>query len=200
MLHNINDIKNVPAFVKPETPADCSLQFGWTMEFAMRAHGTQTYDKGAPYIVHLIGGSNVLNRFGFRVDDLDFGFYTHQTILLHDTLEDTDVKYATLLHLFGLDVAEAVFAITDIHPVRNRAEANMRTWPGIRNNPIALPCKLADRIFNLETSTANQSRQLQRYVQEYKDFKLALHNGKYTPMWDHLDALVAHAHTKVQQG
>jgi (p)ppGpp synthase/HD superfamily hydrolase len=177
-----------PLFVAPTNDAECSAIYNKALVFAMEAHGSQTYDKGVPYIVHPIGVCTTLSRFGFYLTDLDFGFYVMCVAVLHDIIEDTKYKYRDIKANFGLDVAEAVFCLTD-ELGRDRDEVNRKTWPKIRNNPYALPVKLADRIFNTETSLANKSHQLTRYRNEFTDFMDALSNGKHMPMWKHLEAI-----------
>lgn len=176
------------SFTMPSSDAECSAIYNDALVFAMKAHGSQTYDKGVPYIVHPIGVCNTLSRFGFYLTDLEFGFYVMCVAVLHDVLEDTDVKYTELRDRFGIDIAEAVYALTD-ELGRDRHEKNMKTWPKVRSNPYALPVKLADRIFNTETSLANNSHQLKRYRNEFLDFYAALGNGKHTPMWNHLQTI-----------
>lgn len=187
-------------FKNPETALECTQLYGKALQFAMKAHEGQTYDKGAPYVVHIIGVSNVGSRFGIRVDDPEIGIYKQCVCLLHDTIEDAKVKYRTLLAEFGYEIAEAVFAISDISPTRNREEANTLTWPKIRGNPIALHVKLCDRIFNMETSLANKSRQLQRYGNEYPGFRASLFNGEHVEMWSCLDNLYAQYKMTADEG
>ena len=73
-------------------------------------------------------------------------------------------------------------------------QVNHKTWPKTRTDERAIAVKLCDRAFNMETSLANRSHQLKRYVEEYKDFKSHLEfYGKHTEvmkrLWAHLDSL-----------
>lgn len=180
-------------YVQPTTDRECSSMFNKMLGYAMEAHGSDTYDKGAPYIVHPIGVSNVANRFGIAVTDLEFGYYVHLGCIGHDLLEDTNAKYRTLVQRFGIDVAEIIFLVTD-ELGRTKEEVNHKTWPKIRTDERAIAVKLCDRAFNMETSIANKSHQLRRYTNEYEDFKNHLEfYGKHTEvmkrLWAHLDSL-----------
>jgi (p)ppGpp synthase/HD superfamily hydrolase len=180
-------------YVHPTTDRECSELFNKMLGYAMEKHGADTYDKGAPYIVHPIGVSNVANRFGIAVTDLEFGYYVHLGCIGHDLLEDTDAKYRALLKHFGFDVAEIIYLVTD-ELGRTKEEVNHKTWPKTRSDERAIAVKLCDRVFNMETSLANKSHQLRRYVEEYKDFKNHLEfYGKHAEvmkrLWAHLDSL-----------
>ncbi len=182
-------------YIHPTTDRECSEMFNKMIGYAMQKHDGVNYDKGAPYIVHPIGVSNVANRFGIAVTDLEFGYYVHLGCLGHDLLEDTDAKYRTLVKYFGRDIAEIIYLVTD-ELGRDKDEVNRKTWPKTRADERAIAVKLCDRIFNMETSLANRSHQLRRYTNEYKDFKSHLEFwGKHAEvmkrLWAHLDSLYA---------
>lgn len=152
-------------------------------EFALKVHTTQTYGNIHPYFKHLEDVYNVLIRFGYHEE-------THQELLvasfLHDTIEDTPTSYSDLKKIFGTDVAEIVYCVTD-EMGRNRKEKKTKSYPKIRSNPLAVVLKVADRIANAEFSTKEQSPQLEMYRKEYNEFEyyLRVHN-QIEPMWDHL--------------
>lgn len=180
------------AFKAPETALDCSALYNKMMAYAIQQHGEQKYDKGTPYIVHCIGVSNIASRFGYSVDDLALGYKVHIACIGHDLLEDTNSKYRDLVLHYGPEIAEAIYALTD-EKGRDRHEKNMKTWPGIRNNTLALIVKPCDRIFNLETSIHNRSTQLRRYVNEHVDMRQTLCVPETTSLWEYLDELYVRA-------
>lgn len=180
----------------PTNERECSLAYNAMLEYAMKKHAGATYDKGAPYIVHCVGVSNVANRFGVAVTDLDFGFHVHMACIGHDLIEDAGVKYCNLKAVFGDVVAELIYLCTD-EKGRYREEVNAKTWPELAKDHRAVTVKLCDRIFNMETSLANSSHQLTRYVNEYAAFKKALYCGDDNKagsrvrdrLWEYLDSL-----------
>lgn len=77
------------------------------LEFAINAHlGQKRKGNGKPYIIHPLGVALILAKVG--ADD--------QTIaagLLHDVLEDTNVKKEELVREFGQEVADIVDDVTE---------------------------------------------------------------------------------------
>ena len=108
-------------------------------EFAKLVHRNQKYGT-LPYTSHLEDVYSTLkNQLG--VSD--------ETILasawLHDSIEDTETTYETLLLQFGKEVADLVLTVTN-EKGKNRKEILEKTAPKIKNNEAALVIKLADRI------------------------------------------------------
>ncbi len=119
-----------------------------TLEFATAAHGEQKrkYTE-EPYIVHPVAVAEKLRMFGF-----------HESILcaalLHDVLEDTNVKQHELECEFGPIITRMVVDLTDVYttdkfPKIRRKERKMleayRLW-NIQGNSKSI--KLADIIDN----------------------------------------------------
>lgn len=152
-------------------------------EFALKAHSSQIYGEIYPYYKHLEDVYNVLIRFGFNEkNNLNILIAS----FLHDTIEDTNTSYSDLKKVFGEEVAELVFCMSD-EMGRNRKEKKAKTYPKIRSNPGAVILKVADRIANAEFSTEQKSPQADMYRKEYNDFEynLRIHN-QIDLMWEHL--------------
>jgi GTP pyrophosphokinase len=152
-------------------------------EYALRAHGNQTYGEIYPYYKHLEDVYNVLIRYGFNEEE-------HLDLLtasfLHDILEDTSISYSDLKKTFNENVAEIVFCMTD-EMGRGRKEKKTKTYPKTRSNPRSVTLKVADRIANAEFSVKEKSHQADMYRKEFEDFQynLRIHNH-ITDMWEHL--------------
>lgn len=152
-------------------------------EFTLKAHASQVYAKIYPYFKHLEDVYNVLIRFGFNEKQ-------HLNLLiasfLHDVLEDTNTSYNDIKKVFGEEIAEIVFCMSD-EMGRDRKEKKAKTYPKIRSNPDSVILKVADRIANAEFSTSEKSSQANMYRKEYKDFEyhLRIHN-QIDLMWEHL--------------
>jgi len=142
----------------------------------------QTYD-GAPYVQHLDAVVQVLTRFGETSTELLAAGY------LHDIWEDSDVDLDTLEDLFGEEVRDLVYAVSD-EPGETRQARKAATYPKIAMSCGATKLKLADRIANVEHGirTGNK-KMLAMYSDEYPGFRLALNHGhkEEAAMWDHLD-------------
>ncbi len=152
-------------------------------EFALKAHGDQTYGVGVPYSVHLDNVVGVLLNHGVTDESVLAAGY------LHDTLEDTNaIPYEIELY-FGEKTFELVSAVTN-EEGKNRKERHLKTYPKIKACPGATQLKLADRIANVAYSLHTVSPLFYMYQKEYADFKQALYvEGDCVSMWQDLDVL-----------
>lgn len=158
------------------------LEMREVIQFAMKAHRGQMYGN-LPYIVHLSDVYKVLVEF-----DID-----EQTILagawLHDVLEDTEYHYSDIKEMFGFEVAEIVFAVTD-ELGRNRRERKDKTWPKILKHPRAITLKQADMIANARQGIFEGSDILNMYKKEYPKFKSYFKGRGIDRLWEELDRLL----------
>ena len=161
--------------------------------FAIERHGNQKYSKDAyPYLIHLEDVVNVLKHFGYTEDKYICAGY------LHDTMEDTPTSHNDIKKVFGIEVAEIVYCVTD-ELGRNRKERHEKTYPKILSNPDAIVVKLADRIANVENGIFNKEYEfVKMYAGEYEEFKKILQTeGVCDEMWAYLDELYLNAFKKV---
>jgi guanosine-3',5'-bis(diphosphate) 3'-pyrophosphohydrolase len=155
---------------------------------AIKKHGAQLYSDGNPYILHLEEVVNVLIAFGYTEDKYIIGGY------LHDILENTEISYKDIKELFGVEIAEIVYCVTD-ELGRDRDEKKEKTLPKTRTNKDAIIVKLGDRIANLENSVSknidiNDNDFLIKYTKEHAVFKEMLYFVEHKAMWDHIDDLL----------
>ena len=113
--------------------------------FAARAHQGQTIPGGeVPYVVHVCQVAMEVMASS-RAGDLAM-----LCALLHDTLEDTETKYADLARDFGSEVADGVLALTKNHELP-KPEQMADSLSRIKAQPREVwMVKLADRITNLQ--------------------------------------------------
>lgn len=146
-----------------------------TWVFAARVHREQLVPDGdANYLQHL--GAVTLEILAAHLDqplpDLDLAV---QCAMLHDTMEDQDVAYDTLVQAFGPAVADGVRALSkraDLPKDQAMADSLAR----IRSQPQAVWCvKLADRITNLHGVPLHWGAdKIERYRQEARQILQAL--------------------------
>ena len=117
--------------------------------FAAQAHRGQTIAGGdLPYIVHVGQVANEI-LLGHQLAPFELPELAVQCALLHDTLEDTEVREAQLVAGFGPGVAAGVRALTK-NPSLPKTEAMGDSLRRIRELPREVwAVKLADRIANL---------------------------------------------------
>jgi (p)ppGpp synthase/HD superfamily hydrolase len=152
-------------------------------KFAVDAHGDQLYGT-LPYFKHLDDVHAVLVETG----------HTELNILassfLHDAMEDTGISYNDIKKVFGIEIAEIVYCLTDERG-RNRQEKHEKTYPKLRSNPDSIIVKLADRIANTRQSLDTESNMYVMYQKEYKQFRWTLFvPGHGTQLWTILDSLM----------
>lgn len=148
-------------------------------------HKDQTYGEVFPYTVHLYETASVIKIF-FP----DTKFYLQICALLHDVIEDTPTTRQEIEAIFGKEIADIVWAVTN-EAGANRKERHLKTYPKIKANPDAVLVKLADRISN--TSASFGYPIMSMYRKEYAGFREALYvpGTEAEPMWQHLDNLMA---------
>lgn len=136
------------------------------LEFATKAHEGQVRKySGQPYIVHPIEVATIVKDFGGSQDQID-------AALLHDVVEDTDVTIDQIKELFGNNVAELVFFLTDIS---KKSDGNRATRKAIdRAHILSGPAdsqfiKCADFISNSADILVNDPHFAVVYTKEIKD-------------------------------
>lgn len=146
--------------------------------FAANAHnGQKVPGTDLPYLTHLTMVSMEVMAALAIEDGLD-GNLALQCALLHDVLEDTDIKYDSLKELFGQAVANGVQALTkhDYLPTHEKmADSLSRIQLQTREVWIV---KLADRITNLQPPPKHwTAEKMQSYQQEAQQIYDTLHDA-----------------------
>jgi len=160
--------------------------YEFAKRFAATVHHGQKYGTH-DYTYHLQQVEMVLNRFGFRDEDLRVAAW------LHDVIEDTGISYDKLKSGFGEQIADIVYAVTN-EMGRNRRERYAKTYPKIKANRAGLIIKLADRIANIEFSKGSNTNFVKMYEREWPTFEAELHDPaekdkRLIKMWQYLDSL-----------
>jgi len=117
---------------------------------AEQAHGPQRRDNGDPYITHPVAVADILA--GYRLDTASIA-----TGLLHDVIEDTQVKLPEIQSRFGGEIAGLVDGVTkltrlELQSDRTKQAENFRKLVlAISRDIRVLLVKLADRLHNMRT-------------------------------------------------
>ena len=157
------------------------------IKYAVTAH-EQTlhrYD-GAPYSVHLAMAAHYADMFSYLLPE-EKRDYVLSAVWLHDTIEDCRITYNDLKKVFGAEIAEMVFAVTNNRGRTRDERADEGYYRGIRNTPYATFIKLCDRLANVEYSAVfGEERMMDVYRSEAPHFfsaiKSDLPEADYTPM------------------
>ncbi len=120
------------------------------IDFAVRFHGSQLRQSGAPYYTHPIEVAEILAEFKLDTS-------TIVTALLHDTIEDTEATLDMIKNEFGAEIAYIVNGVTKLDKINFRTESekqaeNFRKFLlAISDDIRVLFVKLADRLHNMRT-------------------------------------------------
>lgn len=144
----------------------------------------QFYD-GKSYSVHLKRVVAAANKFIHLIPQ-DKREIVLAACWLHDTIEDCRLTYNDIKKVFGEEVADIVFALTNEKGKTRGQRADARYYEGIRNNDLSVFVKVCDRIANFEYSTERGSSMANVYKKEMDGFIGKLHTEKFTEMFSYL--------------
>lgn len=123
------------------------------VRLAVQAHAGQTRkDDGSPYIVHPFMAASILMRH-------DFSPVVVAAVLVHDTLEDTDVTEEEIRTHLGPDVLRIVQTVTEDKSLKWE-ERKQRYIETVRaGEEGAKAVSVADKIHNLESTLYAHEKQ-----------------------------------------
>lgn len=123
------------------------------IEFAVRAHAGQ-FRKGTkiPYIVHPLGVAKTLIQHGCKEEVVIAG-------VLHDTVEDTSVKYPEIEEQFGKEVAALVRGASEPDKSDTWENRKRHTVEKIKTAPVdLLLLSCADKLDNIRAIKGDYAR------------------------------------------
>ena len=126
--------------------------------YAAAMHEGQFRAGGEPYITHPVAVAEYLKSKGYGIVYLI-------TALFHDLLEDTAATEAEIEKLGGKEVLSAVKLLT-----KRKGQCAEEYVSGIKENPVAVVVKGADRLHNLKSAFCRDEAFRRRYVEESKKY------------------------------
>ena len=150
-----------------------------------------------PYSYHLREVRAVLKRFGFGPKTSVLGLKLGTAAWLHDIIEDTNVRYESVVDVVGVEIADIVRGVSKIEKSagmtkEERVRATYERTAKIKASRIL---KVADRIANVEDGLialfSGRPSIVLKYFEEWPLFVQMLHvPGECDEMWEHLQKLV----------
>ncbi len=134
---------------------------------AEKLHKGQTRDEGTPYFSHV-------QNVALRVKELDGKAENVVIAYMHDSMEDTEIKYEEICTLFGAEVADGVKSLTKIKDSEYSFEKYLL---GIINdeNPSILTIKIIDRIDNIKSlKKSPKANKIKKYLNETENVFIPL--------------------------
>lgn len=145
-------------------------------DFALRAHEGQKRMNGEPYFVHVFETAKILAKLGMDIETIIAG-------LLHDVLEDTEIKEEEIKKEFGENIVFLINGVTKLgklkyHGHERHVESLRKFFLAMTNDLRVVIIKFADRLHNLRTL---------QYVREDKQKRIALESIEvYAPLANRL--------------
>ena len=142
----INDLLINLSEYNPDAISDVKKAY----DYASYLHNGQVRQSGDPYISHPLNVAYILSEMHADSDTVCAG-------LLHDTLEDTNIKKEDIVHDFNQNVANLVDGVTKLAKMnfsskQDQNYANTRKIiTGITDDVRIIIIKLADRLHNMRT-------------------------------------------------
>ena len=174
--------EEIIALAEPHYTQTQMDELSHAIDTATEAHKGQKRKSGEPYITHPLAVAATLIEWGKDSDSVLAG-------VLHDTVEDTDIKLEKIEALFGQDVAFLVDGVTKVSQARSGMQDLTQYLPQTKDNLSKLLIaigqdvrviiiKLADRLHNLSTL---------QYMPKEKQQKIARESLEvFAPMADRL--------------
>ncbi len=164
---------------------------------AHAAHKGQVRKSGEPFVYHPLATADVLA-------DLHLDSTTIAAALLHDVLEDTNVRKEEIVARFGEEVAEIVDGVTKLKrlPSGNledaQAESLRKMIVAMSRDVRVIIIKLADRLHNMRTlAYLKRENQLKKATETLEIYAPLAHRlGIYSVKWELEDLAFATLHPR----
>ena len=135
--------------------------------YAKKYHAEQKRNSGEPYYTHPIIVATMVVNFCFKTDIL-------VTSILHDLLEDTNIKKEQIKYIFSSKIAENVENLTRIKPDGKITSSKIVELLWIQNKHELLLIKFFDRIHNMQTLEAKSLEKQEKITLETLRYFLPL--------------------------
>lgn len=143
-------LENLILKIEQYNPQANMKQIVKAYNFSERAHEGQFRNSGERFFIHPFNVAMILADLNMDTDTIIAG-------LLHDVLEDTDVKYEELAENFGVEVADLVEGVTKLKKLQYKSKQESQA-ENLRKMVVAMAkdirviiIKLADRLHNMRT-------------------------------------------------
>lgn len=158
---------------------------------AKQAHGEQQRASGEPYVMHVLAVAEILVQLRLDADAI-------VAAILHDVVEDTQIKLTDIELMFGPNVARLVNGVTKMAYIeqqdlgdksgkeRMRVENLRKLLLAMAEDVRVVLIKLADRLHNMRTLKHLSEEKQQRIARETADIYAPLANrlGIWQLKWE----------------
>ena len=148
-------------------------------ELALSAHDSQMRKDGTPYILHPLEVAEICMDLEMDADSII-------AAILHDVVEDTDIRLNQIRQLYGAEVANMVDSLTKIKKIdffarftgRNKASNQARNlqklFVAMTDDYRVIVIKIADRLHNMKTLGSMPDHKKLRISRETLEFYIPI--------------------------
>lgn len=160
-----------------------------TMLYVLRKHHSvgQKYNDLYPYYYHLKMVSEFANKFRHLLSSED-SYTAFMITLLHDIIEDCRLTYNDVKELFGVEVADGVFACTELRGKNRKERHGPIYYKGLQEHRLGRYGKLCDITANMTMGKRTGSSMLTKYRKEYAHTKSELFTDEFKEIFDYIEA------------
>ena len=161
-------IKNISKFSDISEDSDSIKNIIRAYEIGEKAHGTQLRKSGEPYFTHCSKVGVILSEWNMDIDMIIAG-------LLHDSVEDTDLKLEEIEEHFNSDIKNLVDGVSKLSGMKfssrkeQQAENFMKMFLSVAEDIRVIIIKFADRLHNLRTIDSLPLIKQRRIANETKE-------------------------------
>ncbi|OPZ76611.1 MAG: GTP pyrophosphokinase rsh [Alphaproteobacteria bacterium ADurb.Bin438] len=152
------------------------LMYEKAINFAIKNHKEQKYADGMlPYFYHLRQVDKVIDYF-YNELPINYYFKLKISAILHDTIEDTEVKKSDIVSCFGEEIAEIVDKVSK-NNLSDRALTDKIYFEQMKSNPYTIMVKIADKCANFKQTKKNMAKwHVKRVYETYEPFVKATYD------------------------
>lgn len=145
----MTDVKHIINSIEGKVPKKDEELITKAYEFAKKAHEGQKRMSGEPYFIHVFETAKLIAKLGMDAKTIAAG-------LMHDVLEDTQIKESEMKKEFGEDIVFLVKGVTKLGTLKYRGherhvESLRKFFVAMANDLRVVIIKFADRLHNLGT-------------------------------------------------
>lgn len=150
----------------------------------------QSYDR-YPYWYHLNKVSKMTERFSRLINNpIEAKIVAYG----HDLIEDTRLTFNDIVKLFGIRIANSIYACTELRGKNRNERHGPEYYKLLKQDELGRFVKLCDIAANMERGLETGSSMLNKYINELPHIKKELITGPddpFIPIFNHLENIAS---------
>lgn len=154
-------------------------------KFALMTHHKvgQKYDKNLPYYYHLDMVTKNAIMFSYLLSGKD-KLIVILGALFHDLIEDCRLTYNDVKDLYGEEIADVVFACTELRGKNRKERHGPEYIKGLQESRLGTYVKICDIIANMSMGLKTGSSMLNKYRKEFPHVRERLYREEFADLFN----------------